>query len=116
MTATTPVWAYGSLPNGFEVIDSTGDAEACVYVQSDGDAFAVTVLETGEIMGVTTDAFVAAAIEGATLLTYERITISDVSELLDGEEDGLAYPELVERGRHILAHLDERAARLRELV
>ncbi|WP_446039227.1 hypothetical protein [Streptomyces sp. SID1121] len=108
------VWpkSASSLPDEFECIASTGDVEAAVQVWYDGESYAITLVETGDVLGITREPLVAAAIEGTGFLGYEPITITELGELRDGEEDAVAYPHLVERGREILANLLKRAVEL----
>lgn len=97
-----------------------GDGSCGIEVYSNGHIYWVRSFETGQVHGNTTDPISAAAIQGAALVAYETIHLSDT---LGGQTYGdsddnydpseIAYPDLVQAGRDILADLPTQAEALK---
>ena len=89
------------------------DAGGCgIQAHSDGRTYWIAGFETGDIIAQTTEPHQAAALLAGALIDYQRIMVSDLRELDEDEQDGIAYPELVRAGMDILKDLPRQAERL----
>lgn len=81
-----------------QIVD--GDRPHGVCVHSSGRTFWLSSVPMGWILAHSTNANLIAAFQGAALLAYQRLPVSEVTPHLDSDEP--AFPALVAAGRAIL--------------
>ncbi|MFF3547088.1 hypothetical protein ACFYXD_35285 [Streptomyces platensis] len=109
-------------PTALEIEQTLDTDNSCgIEVYSNGRTYWVRNFETGQVYGNTTDPVSAAAMQGAALVAYEAIRLGDTlggqsygdSGDLDYDPSEIAYPDLVQVGRDILADLPKQAEALK---
>ncbi len=103
-----------SRPDVSTVEQYLDDAHSCgIEVFSDGHTYWIASFETNDVIAQTPEPHQAAALTAGALIDYTRIMASDLRELDEDEQDGVAYPELVRTGFDILQDLPAQAEWLR---
>ena len=106
--------SLADLERPLKLIDQTveGDLSYGISVHSDGHTFWISHYPPGWILAHSGDPNLIAAFQGAALLTYQRIAVSDVTPNSQSSEP--AFPKLAAAGRAILDDITRQENFLRE--